>query len=155
MSSSQSARTDALARLEVFAGEWAEQVTLPGAGLVPVRGRTVFEWGLDRQFLLERSEWPHPDFPDSIAVIAAAQDGASYTRHYFDARGVVRVYAMGFRDGIWTLLRDAPDFSPLRFAQRFSGTFAGDGSTIDGAWETADDSVHWEHDFRLTYTRLT
>jgi hypothetical protein len=153
MPASQSARADALARLAVLVGEWEEQVTLPGTGLVSVRGRTVFEWGLGGQFLLERSEWPHPDFPDSVAIIAASPDGASYTRHYFDSRGVVRVYAMSFGDGFWTLLRDAPDFSPLQFAQRFTGTFAGDGGVFDGAWETANDGVHWEHDFRLTYSR--
>ena len=62
---------------------------------------------------------------------------------------------MSFGDGIWTLVRDAPDFTPLAFAQRFTGRFAADGSTIDGAWETATDGVHWEHDFTLTYTKLT
>jgi hypothetical protein len=111
------------------------------------------EWGLGGQFLLERSEWPHQDFPDNIAIIAAGPDGASYTRHYFDSHGVVRVYTMSFRDGIWTLVRDVHDFTPLDFAQRFTGRFADDGSAIDGAWETASDGMHWEHDFNLTYTK--
>ena len=42
---SQSARADALARLNVLVGEWREQVTLPGSGPLAVSGRTVFEWG--------------------------------------------------------------------------------------------------------------
>jgi len=70
-------------------------------------------------------------------------------------RGVVRIYAMSFRDGIWTLVRDAPDFTPLQFAQRFTGRFTDNGSVIHGAWETAGDGERWEHDFDLTYTKLT
>jgi hypothetical protein len=155
MPADQSTRAQALARLAAFVGEWTEQVTLPGAAPVQARGRTVFEWGPGGQFLLERSQWPDPDFPDSLAIIAASPDGASYTRHYFDSRGVVRIYAMSFRDGIWTLVRDAPDFTPLQFAQRFTGRFTDDGSVIHGAWETAGDGERWEHDFDLTYTKLT
>jgi hypothetical protein len=97
----------------------------------------------------------HGKVPDSLAIIAASPDGASYTRHYFDSRGVVRIYAMSFRDGIWTLVRDAPDFTPLQFAQRFTGRFTDNGSVIHGAWETAGDGERWEHDFDLTYTKLT
>jgi hypothetical protein len=154
MPGSESARADALARLEVLVGEWEEQVTPPDAAPLPARGRTVFKWELGGQFLLERSVWRHRDFPDSLAVIAAAPDGASYTRHYFDSRGVARVYAMRLDTRAWTLVRDAPDFSPLEFAQRFTATITADGTTIDGAWETAGGGQHWEHDFRLTYTRL-
>lgn len=77
-----------------------------------------------------------PVFPDSIAAIAVAEDG-SYTQDYFDSRGVVRVYAMELTDDTWTLVRDAPDFTPLNFSQRFMGKFAPDGDTITAAWETA------------------
>ncbi len=115
----------------------------------------MFEWALGGQFLLQRSEFPHPDFPDSIAIIAVDPSGQGYTQHYFDSRGVVRVYAMGFRDGIWTLVRNAPDFTPLGFSQRFTGTFADDGNAINGAWETSNDGVGWEHGFDLTYTKVT
>jgi len=107
------------------------------------------------EYLFQHSEIPHPDFPDSISIIAVDADGEAYTQHYFDSRGVVRVYAMALSDGRWTLVRDAPDFTPLDFSQRFRGTFAADGNTIDGAWETAKDGVHWEHDFDLTYTKIT
>jgi hypothetical protein len=154
MPGSQPGREGALARLEALTGEWEEQVTPPGAAPMPARGRTIFEWALGGQFLLERSAWQHPDFPDSLAIIAVAPDGESYTRHYFDSRGVARVYAMSLSSRAWTLTRDTPDFSPLHFAQRFTATIATDGTTIDGTWETADDGQRWEHDFRLTYTRL-
>ena len=82
-------------------------------------------------------------------------NGESYTQHYFDSRGVVRVYAMTFDGGRWTLMRSAPDFTSLDFSQWFTGTFAEDGNSINAAWETSNDGVHWEHDFDLTYTRVT
>ena len=47
-----------------------------------------------------------------------------------------------------------PDFSPLDFAQRFTGTFSDDGQTIAGDWEIAHDGSTWEHDFDLTYVRV-
>jgi hypothetical protein len=56
---------------------------------------------------------------------------------------------------VWKLSRTKPDFSPLRFWQRFEGTFSEDGGTIAGAWETSyDEGVTWEVDFHLTYTKV-
>jgi hypothetical protein len=76
-----------------------------------------------------------------------------YTQHYFDSRGVVRLYAMSLVDGVWTLTRESPDFSPLDFRQRFTGTISEDENTITGAWEKCLDGGEWEHDFALTYRR--
>ena len=116
--------------------------------------RSRFEWALDGQFLLQHTEVPVPAAPDSLAIVAADPRTGGYTQHYFDSRGVVRLYAMTFTDGVWTLIREAPDFSPLDFRQRFTGTFSADGNTITGAWEkTADGGGEWEHDFALTYRK--
>jgi hypothetical protein len=139
-----------LERLQVLVGGWTERVDLPG---VPA-GRMSFEWILAGQFLLQRSEIPQPEFPDSIGIIAAAADGTGYTLHYFDARGVVRTYAMTLDERTWTLQRTEPDFTPLHFKQRFIGTFAVDGNTITASWQRSDDGVHWRKDFDLTYTRI-
>jgi hypothetical protein len=49
--------------------------------------------------------------------------------------------------------RTAPAFSPLPFAQRFTGRFSDDGMRIDGRWELARDGEDWAHDFDLVYTR--
>jgi hypothetical protein len=151
MPADESARARALERLNAFVGEWVEQVEVAD---VP-SGRMTFEWALDGQFLLQRSEIPQPEFPDSLAIIAVETSGEAYTQHYFDSRGVVRVYAMSLTDGRWTLLRNSPDFTPLSFSQRFIGTFSKDGNTIAGAWESSnDDGAHWEHDFAVTYKRF-
>jgi len=143
----QASRKDALKRLDVFTGDWTMEATFPGAR----PGHAVFEWVLDGQYLVERSEVPGA--PDSVAFVSTDPDNGSYTQHYFDSRGVVRVYAMTFSDGVWTLLRASPDFTPLDFWQRFKATFSDDGNTISGAWENSDDGTVWEHDFDLTYTR--
>jgi len=37
------------------------------------------------------------------------------------------------------------------FSQRFTGTFASDGHTIDGLW----DDVNWKNDLQITYRRRT
>jgi hypothetical protein len=52
--------------------------------------------------------------------------------------------------GEWTLRRAG---APC--AQRFTGTFSADGTTITGRWELAPDGEHWTTDFDVTYTRVT
>ena len=148
-----STRTAALERLRPLVGEWTIEAIFSFTP-EPTAGRVTFEGELGGQFLLERSSVEHPDAPDGLAVIAVAEDGDGYVQHYFDSRGVVRSYRMTLRDGVWTLLRDRPDFTPLDFAQRYTGTFGGDGQTITGRWETSHDhGVTWEHDFDLNYRR--
>jgi len=149
------ARSEALERLEVFVGEWSLEASFPDAPPTDLRGQVVFEWLLGGQFLVERSTVPHPAAPDGFAVIGPDDEGDGYTQHYFDSRGVARLYAMTLSDGVWKLWRDSPDFTPLNFSQRFIASFSDDGNAIDGAWETSDDGSSWEHDFGFTYRRVT
>jgi hypothetical protein len=141
-------------RLEPFIGEWTMQAVFPGAEPVS-GGNVVFEWMPGQRFLIERWEVPAPEAPDGLAVIGFDEGRGTFLQHYFDSRGVARVYQMGLEQGVWRLWRDAPDFSPLDFAQRFTGTFSEDGATITGAWEIAHDSSTWEHDFDLNYLRVS
>ena len=143
-----------LAALEPFIGAWTLHADVQRAGAGDVRARTVFEWILDGRFLLQRSEVDHPEAPDGHMIVALDADGHGLTQHYFDSRGVVRLYAMTFDDGVWTLTREQPDFTPLHFAQRFHGEFSADGNTIDGRWEISHDGgAAWELDFGLTFRR--
>jgi hypothetical protein len=59
----------------------------------------------------------------------------NYLQHSFDTHGVARVYKMRCGEGVWTLWGDEPDFSPLDFRQRFTGTLSADGTTITGTSE--------------------
>ncbi len=116
------------------------------------RALTTFDWLAGRRFLIQRWEVEHPDAPDGIAIIGADPTGAAYEQHYFDSRGVARIYAMGFTGNIWTLQRigEHPDFS-----QRFTGHFVDDGRTIAGSWEISNDKgSSWSPDFGLTYTKV-
>jgi hypothetical protein len=147
---SQEAFHAAMKRLEAFVGEWKVEASFPGSP----PGRAVFEWELGGQYLVQRTQVPDPA-PDNIAIIAPDPLHNAYTQHYFDSRGVVRVYAMTFNGGAWMLWRNSPDFSPLDFSQRFIGKFSDDGQTITGAWETSMDGATYEHDFDLIYTKIT
>jgi hypothetical protein len=138
--------------LESLIGEWSMELAIPGAAPVG-SGSAVFEWILGGRFVVQRTSSPDPNAPDGFMVISADQP-AGYTQHYFDDRGVVRVYEMTFADGEWTLLRERPDFSPLDFSQRFVGTFSKDGHTIEGRWEQRSDDGDWRLDFGLTYRRM-
>jgi hypothetical protein len=147
---SQDALHAAMKRLEAFIGEWKVEASFPGSP----PGRAVFEWELGGQYLVQRTQAPDPA-PDSVAIVAPDALHDAYTQHYFDSRGVVRVYAMTFSDRKWVLSRTSADFSALDFSQRFIGTFSNDGGTITGAWETSADGKSWEHDFGLTYMKIT
>jgi hypothetical protein len=129
------------------------RVRFPGEPPV-AGGRVVFEWMTGEQFLIQCWDVPVPEAPDGLAVIGFDGGRGTFLQHYFDSRGIARVYVMSLEDGVWTLRREAPDFSPLDFAQRFTGTFSDDGTTIEGRWEIAHDGSTWEHDFDLTYVRV-
>ena len=146
----------ALKRLEALVGEWMTEIVHPTMRPNLIRGRRRFEWLTKGNngsggFLVQYDEVEHPDFPDSVTLIGIDADAPDdlFTYHYFDSRGVERVYQMSLRDGVWKFWRDAPSFS-----QRFTGTFSADGNTITASIEISRDSVHWEHDFDLTFTKV-
>jgi hypothetical protein len=69
------------------------------------------------------------------------------SQHYYDSRGVARIYQMSLNDGVWKLWREASGFW-----QRYTGVFTGDGRTIKGAWEGSAEGSQWKH-FDLNYIR--
>ena len=143
-------RRAALDRLEPLVGEWALEVGFAGA---PGPGQVIsrFHWELGRQYLVQRTEIPTPpEAPDSLCLYDVQGDG--YVQHYFDSRGVTRLYAMTFTDGEWTMSRESPDFTPLPFAQRWRATVTPD--LIEGTWEIRHEGADWEKDFDLTYVRV-
>jgi hypothetical protein len=137
-----------LSHLAVFVGDWRMTASLAGDAATSPPAHTSFEWLEGRRFLIQRWHVAHPEAPDGIAIIGFDEDQGTYLQHYFDSRGVARVYEMTFADQVWKLLRIAPGFS-----QRFTGTFNEPGDVISGRWERSHDGSSWEHDFDLTYTR--
>jgi hypothetical protein len=139
----------AVAELKPLIGDWIVEVSIAPPG---VHATCSFEPVLGGAFVVQRSEVPDPA-PSSLCVLAPNEDGDGYTQHYFDSRGVVRVYAMTLENGVWTLERTKADFTPLSFAQRYRGTFTDDGNAIAGAWESRQEGADWQLDFELTYRR--
>jgi hypothetical protein len=136
--------------LDVFVGVWQMTASIAPEAGTPPSAQTSFEWLEGRRFLVQRWRVEHPDAPDGIAIIGFDEDRETYLQHYFDSRGVARVYEMSFTDGVWKLLRMAPGFS-----QRFTGTFNDTADTISGRWERSSDGSSWEHDFDIAYRRGT
>lgn len=116
------------------------------------------EWMPGRRFLVQHWEVPAPEALDRIAIFGFDSGRDIFLQHYFDSRGVARVYEISLDGGVWRLSRTSADFSPLDFSpldfsQRFTGTFSDDGDTIEARWEISRDRSTWEHDFDLTYRR--
>jgi hypothetical protein len=143
-----------LAALQPLVGEWRMVAVFENVPPTDADARVTFEWLPGERFLVERWQIPVPEAPDGIAVIGAdPESDGNYLQHYFDSRGVARVYKMSLENGVWKLWRESADFSPLDFSQRYTGTFSDDGKTIAGRWEISHDHETWEHDFDLTYSR--
>lgn len=149
-------RQPQLAGLDALLGEWDVQASFAAGFFGPDSpattiggGRTSFEWLAGQHFLIQRFTVEDPTMPAGIAIIGAGHDLATLTQHYYDSRGVARVYQMTLVDGRWRLWRDKPGFW-----QRFTGVLSDDGTRIDGAWQKSADGLEWMHDFDLTYSRI-
>ena len=138
----------AIEDLTTLVGTWEIAVDLPGAQ--DARGHVAVE--LVGNMLVQRATVPDPA-PDSCCVILASDSGG-FVQHYFDSRGVARVYEMTFDGRTWVLERNKPDLSPLDFHQRYVGELSDDLATITGEWQTSDDGQTWTRDFGLTYRRI-
>jgi hypothetical protein len=150
----KTSKTILLQALEPLVGEWTLLAAFGDTSPADIGARASFEWLPGERFLVERWEVPVPEAPDGIAIIGEDPESeGTFLQHYFDSRGVARVYKMSLERGVWKLWRNEPDFSPLDFSQRFSGTFSDDGKTIAGTWEISHDGETWERDFDLTYTK--
>jgi hypothetical protein len=143
-----------LSDLEPFVGRWSMRVVAPWAEGQPGGAETEFEWLSGGRLLLQRVQIPVPVASDAIMVIAPHPETGGFLQHYFDSRGVVRLYEMSFDGNTWKLSRMKPDFSPLDFSQRFTGAFSDDRSVIEGRWEAMDAGGSWRLDFELFYTRV-
>ena len=132
--------------LNVLAGEWSSEATHPAFPGLTVPGRATARWLEGERYLLLRTQADHPEFPDALWVLGETEEGL--VGHYFDSRGVHRLYRLGFDEGVWRLWRDEPGFEP-----RFPGTIEGGGNRIVGVWELSQDGSNWERDLEITFSR--
>jgi hypothetical protein len=79
--------------------------------------------------------------------------------HYFDTRGVHRIYDVKVSDEGWEIAmdRDSPASSfaspDERFSQRTKFTFEDDDRAMTGEGKLSHDDVNWEDDLQITYRR--
>lgn len=152
----------ALKPLNQLVGDWDTEMTHPAMPGVVVHGGVITRWLEGERFLVQRAHTDHADFPDSLSIIgfteedrveeeehtAEAASDAQLTMHYFDSRGVFRVYNVAVDDSALRIWRDAPGFS-----QRFTGRFGDGGATIAGQWQLSRDDTTWDDDLQITYRR--
>ena len=109
----------------------------------PFTGRQRYERVLDGAFVRLDWTYDHPEFPDAMALLS------DDLCHYFDVRGVVRVFELEIDAAGWSMVRLDEEFSQRQTA-RFS-----DPDRMDGSGETSHDSgATWQPDFTIAYQRI-
>ena len=144
-------------QFEPLIGRWHGEGTIPIDPPMAISvDATVESLGA---FIVFRSVGRPAEVPDNVSIIGGAPEGEPQPMHYFDERGVQRLYLTAIRGSTWTILTapgedwngpDGPGFN-----QRFIGEISADGLTIQGRWERGmgDAGDQWELDFPLTYVR--
>jgi len=135
-------RDPALDGLDPLVGEWRTEGSHPLI-MEPVRGRFSFEWLPGRRFLIWRSEQTPTIVPTAIAVIGGGDTPGTWPMHYFDSRGVFRVYQVRVDDGVLKMWRDQPGF-----AQRATCVFSDGGRRFELRWDLNETGT-WKADLVL------
>lgn len=128
--------------LDRLLGTW-EFTMRHAAMLEPIAGQQRYERVLEEAFTMLRCTYDHPEFPNAIAMLDES------TCHYFDVRGVTRIFDLEIGDSGWTMIRRDADFW-----QRSAATFLGPDA-MDGTGENSyDGGATWQHDFSISYARV-
>jgi hypothetical protein len=128
---------------------------MPG---VVIAGSSTFEWLDGERFVIFRSHYEHPDIPDGISIIG---DTDGLHMHYFDSRGVSRLYKLTLVDDGWAIAmgRDSPTGSfaspDAPFSQRMSYSFEDADQQMSGKGQLSHDDVNWEDDLQIAYRRVS
>jgi len=123
-----------------------------------MHGSNEIAWVTGERFVIHQTTYDHPDIQDGISIIGDT-DGLHV--HYFDTRGVHRIYDVKVTDDGWEIAmdRDSPASSfaspDERFSQRMKFTFEGDDRTMTGEGKLSHDDVNWEEDLQITYRRAS
>ena len=72
-------------------GRWTTEATHPAVPRTVISGSSQLEWLEGEQFLVYRTHYDHADFPDAISIIG---DTDGLHMHYFDTRGVYRLFTL-------------------------------------------------------------
>ena len=131
---------------DALVGQWETEGSHPFVK-EPIRGQASFEWLPGRRFLIWRSEQTPTTVPTAIAVIGGGDTPGTWPLHYFDSRGVFRVYTTKMAGGVWKFWRDEPGF-----LQRATGRFRDGGRVLEIRTELNEYGT-WKADLEMTYRR--
>src|SRR2546430_6114232 len=118
-----------------FVGRWTAQATHPAFPGTVISGSSEVEWLEGERFLIFRFHYDHADFPDAISIIG---DTDGLHMHYFDSRGVHRLFELTVADDGWAIAmgRNSPArsfaSSDAPFSQRMTYTFADADQRLSG-----------------------
>ena len=138
-------------------GRWTTEATHRGLPGAIIRGSSEIEWLEGERFLIYRSSYDHPDIPDSISIIG---DTDGLRMHYFDTRGVHRIFKVTVTGEEWEMTMDrhssagsfaSPD---APFSQRITYTFEDEDRTMSGKAMLSHDNVKWDDDLEITCRRM-
>ena len=138
-------------------GKWRVEGEIPIEPPMKVSGESKLE--RLGAFIVFSSVAEPVDVPDSLSVIGGAPNDEPQPMHYFDSRGVKRLFMTAVEESTWKIWRapgedwsgpDGPGFN-----QRFIGEISADGTRIEARWERGmgDAGDAWELDFPITYVR--
>lgn len=127
-------------------GSWDIEGVHPLLPREAVLGRATFERLDGRALLIWRAHYDHPQVPDAIIVMGWIDD--ELLMHYFDVRGVHRLYLVAVEGDTWRYWRDDP-----AFRQSVVVTLDPGGDTMTGRGRMNRDDAGWEDDLTLAYRR--
>jgi hypothetical protein len=132
-----------MSALDRLLGTW--EVTMHHSDMSElVTGRQRYERVLDGAFMLQHWTYDHPDFPDAMALLSENR------YHYFDVRGITRVFELEVDDAGWSMIHLDEDLS-----QRQTARFRGPNVIGSTGERSYDAGVTWQPDYTMTYQRLT
>jgi hypothetical protein len=132
-----------MSALDQLLGSW--DITMHHSAMSePVSGHQRYERVLDGAFVLLTWTYDHPDFPDAMALLSDDRC------HYFDVRGVIRVFDVEIDDTGWSMIHLDDEFS-----QRYTTRFHGPDVMESHGEASFDRGASWQPDFRMTYQRVS
>jgi hypothetical protein len=137
-------------------GHWTTEATHPQRPGAVILGSSTFEWLDGGQFVIFRSHYEHADFPDAVSILG---DTDGFRMHYFDSRGIYRLYDLTIDDDGWSIAmgRQAPTgsfaASDAPFSQRVTYTLADADRRMAGNGQLSHDDRSWDDDLQITYRR--
>jgi hypothetical protein len=131
-------------------GRWTTEATHPAIPGTVISGSSQVEWLDGERFVIYRTHYDHPDFPDAISIIG---DTEGLRMHYFDTRGVYRLFELTVAADGWAISMGLCGDPP--FAQRMTYTFDEADQTMLGNGQLSYDDVTWDDDLDITYRRAS